>query len=73
MLHSCMHHPLSFLYSHNMLTIQWSISKNKKNIGSEDMEFSGLREMKILGISYFFTRSGKRSRTARVNVKAANH
>ena len=39
------HHPVSFPCSHNMLTMQWTISE--KNIGIEDMEFQGVREVTI--------------------------
>ena len=42
----------------------------RKNIGFEDMEFPGVREVKIWGIWYSFSPPGKRSWTARVEHRA---
>ena len=46
---------------------------SKKNIGIEDMEFPVVREMKILEISYFVFPPRKQFRTARDDIRAANH
>ena len=49
------------------ICLQYNGLFQQENIGIEDMEFSAVREMKILEISYFVFPPGKQFRTARVD------